>query len=486
MSDKLFDTVRNLGLNKFTLMFHDAEVEADYSYDLLSNSRRLFRVSVISAFVSFSIFALLDFLYTTPSLLSETLMGVLLVGVLTALAVAFTYYESMLNYIRPVISLAIFFIGVSSVYFIVLDTGDYSYKNYLGLFLVFSYAFSFLKLGFFFAFIPSLVVYLAFVVVAFFKLDYSFEEMFIGSVFLSFALAVVSVASYINEVHLRNEFFLKRKLEKEQERVGLHNIELEAEVERRTVKLLRMNKALTRAKLRAQGNDQLKSAFLANISHEIRTPITKLVGFSQLMTNDNLHPEKRKKYSENIEEGANQILQIINDLIELSKIESHDILLTQNEFKLCVFLAELEEIAKTEIVALKKGGIVSFGLESEIDETLSVVADKVKLRQVLVNFIQNAVKFTECGSITLRCSERIDNYIEFCVEDTGIGIDEENFELVFDSFRQLDSFSNRHYGGNGVGLAINKGLISAMGGKVWLKSKKGRGSQFYCTIPRFV
>ncbi len=483
---KLFDTIDSIGLNRFTLTFNNEQQERVFAREQLNNSLKLFRFSVLSAMISFSVFATLDFIYTRPFLMAETIIGLACIFTIGGLTLYFTMKERLLHYARPTISMAIFLIGVSSIYFLCFDSGEFHFKNYLGLYLVFTFAFSFLKLGFFYSFLPSIMIFILYLFSAFSILNYTTDELIVYLTFLTFSFGLISISGYINEVHLRNEFCLKNELEEERSRVKEQNVILETEVERRTIELLQMNKALVRSKLRAQGSDQLKSAFLANISHEIRTPVTKLVGFSQLMVNDNIPLEKRARYSQNIEDGANQLMQIITDLIELSKIEAHDIFLQKSEFKISVLLDEIMHIANDEIEKQQKIGMIQCVINNETSPSLIVNADKVKLRQILINFINNAVKFTASGSITVSCSERSDNCIEFCVEDTGIGIDEENFELIFNSFRQVDSETSRQFGGAGVGLALNKGLVQAMGGKIWVKSFKGVGSKFHFTLPLYV
>jgi signal transduction histidine kinase len=479
----LFDTIEANGLNTFTLKFANREMEREFVAEQFYGSKNLFQFSLFLALGTFATFATVDYFYAQADMLLETAIGVAAVFFLAFLALYFVNSDSKMQYARPIISAAIFIIGFSSLYFICVDHGQYHIRNYLGLYLVFAYAFSFLKLGFFYAFIPCFSVYALYIMASIFVLDYSTDDHAIYNTFISFGFAIVSIAGYINEAHIRNGFCLKRNLENERKKVDEQNHALETEVERRTLELLRMNKVLTRAKLKAQGSDMLKSAFLANLSHEIRTPLTKLVGFSQLIANDSLPASKKMQYSQNIDEGATQLMRIINDLIELSKIEAKDISIQATEFKLNVLLAEAESIAREELAKAGKQGLVDYSTLSSLPNSLSIIADKFKLRQVLSNFISNAVKFTHCGLISLRCEERSDGMIEFCIEDTGIGIEQENQSLIFDSFRQLDSSPNRAYAGNGIGLAINKGLVKAMGGKLWLKSAKDNGSKFYFTVP---
>lgn len=482
---KIVKTLDSIGLNRFNLMFRDEHLERFFVHEQLHNSKKLFRFSILSALVSFTVFAALDLIYTRPFLLVETLVNLGAVYILGGITLYFTLKDRLLRYARPTISIAIFLIGVSSIYFLCFDSGDYHFKNYLGLYLVFTFSFSFLKLGFFYSFVPTLMVFLLYLLSAFFILDYTSDELTIYITFLGFAFALISISGYINEIHLRNEFFLKKELNEERSRVKEQNVVLETEVEKRTLDLLKMNKVLIRSKLKAQGSDHLKSAFLANISHEIRTPVTKLVGFSQLIVSDSVSPEKRSSYAQNIEDGANQLVQLVADLIELSKIETHDISLQKSVFTVSTLLDEILHLTNDEIEKQKKLGIISCVINNQTMPGLEVTADKIKLRQIVVNFISNAVKFTSFGQVTVHCSERIDGFIEFCIEDTGIGIDAENHELIFDSFRQVEGSINRHFGGSGVGLTINKGMIQAMGGKVWLKSQVGKGSKFFFTIPLY-
>jgi len=227
---------------------------------------------------------------------------------------------------------------------------------------------------------------------------------------------------------------------------------------------------LVQAKEKAEESDRLKSAFISNISHEIRTPLNGIVGFSNLLGRENIGPEDKRKYIKFINENNDQLLKLINDILEISKIET-DILTLHPEpcnlYKLC------EDIVYQESIDLKP----TLKLELAKAEKIKIMVDKTKLIQVIKNLLSNAKKFTEKGEILAGYSVKRD-MIEFFVRDTGIGIPEDKQEMIFERFTQADPFSK----GTGLGLAISKALAEKMGGKIWVKSEEGKGSVFYFTF----
>jgi len=248
------------------------------------------------------------------------------------------------------------------------------------------------------------------------------------------------------------------------------------------VKLKLINDELKTAKEKAEESDKLKSAFLANMSHEIRTPMNAILGFATLIRNRALSNEKRKQYIDLINSNCRQLLHIITDIIDISKIEAGQINIFNKNFQLNKALHELYLNYKNQIEVLNKPIELIFipGLKNEES---AVFTDKIRLEQILTNLISNAFKFTEKGSIEFGYYIDKGSVIVFFVKDTGIGINEEEQKIIFDRFRQVSSSYNKLYGGTGLGLSISKGLAEKLGGKIWVKSEYGKGSEFFFSIP---
>ncbi len=237
---------------------------------------------------------------------------------------------------------------------------------------------------------------------------------------------------------------------------------------------------LNTAVIKAQESDRLKSAFLANMSHEIRTPLNSIIGFSDLLLDSNFDEEQKKSFAENISLSGNGLLAIINDIMDLSKIETGQVQIYKTRFAINHLVRDIQR--EYSFKALQKG------IELRIDslnpkEEIIIESDENKLRQVLINFVSNALKFTGHGFIEIGIRDQGDSvYVQ--VKDTGIGIPEEYHDKVFERFRQVESAESRKYGGNGLGLAISKSLVEILGGEMGMESVYGSGSIFYFTLPK--
>jgi signal transduction histidine kinase len=229
---------------------------------------------------------------------------------------------------------------------------------------------------------------------------------------------------------------------------------------------------------KAVESDRLKSAFLANMSHEIRTPMNGILGFANLLSENELSEEERAGYVEIINECGNQLLVILNDLIDIAKIEANQLTIDIKPVQINTLLNDLHTLfsAKVapEILFTAKPGLA--------DQGDPIKTDPVRLKQILTNLVSNAIKFTNTGSITFGYEVKND-LIEFYVRDTGIGISPEQKEMIFQRFTQADVSVTRMYGGTGLGLAISKALVELLGGELWVESEPGKGSCFSFTIP---
>ncbi len=241
----------------------------------------------------------------------------------------------------------------------------------------------------------------------------------------------------------------------------------------------KLTEQLTSAKEKAEENDRLKSAFLANISHEIRTPMNGILGFAELLKIPKLSHEAQKRYIHIIEQSGNRMLNIISDIVDISKIESGQMDIHIKETNVNMLLNELLLIYTPE--ANSKGLGLSFS-SSLTDTGSNIHTDHARLKQILSYLIKNALKFTEVGAIAFGYSKNGD-MLEFFVKDTGVGISKDQSELIFERFRQGSISFTRAYEGAGLGLSISKALVQMLGGEIWVHSMPGKGSEFFFRIP---
>ncbi|PKK99234.1 MAG: hypothetical protein CVV57_03460 [Tenericutes bacterium HGW-Tenericutes-2] len=239
---------------------------------------------------------------------------------------------------------------------------------------------------------------------------------------------------------------------------------------------------LDKSKIQAEKSSQIKSSFLSNMSHEIRTPMNAIIGFTHLLEQKITDPEQ-KEYIDRINDASKHLLGIINDILDLSKIEAGKMILEERPFKLDKLIDEVRSIV-IEMVKVKK---LYIDIE-KIDCPEVIIGDSNRVRQILINLLSNAVKFTDTGgiSLVLFIDKKIDDThvnISFKVKDTGIGMTEDQQKRLFQEFEQADSSTTRLYGGTGLGLSISKRLSELMHGTLAVESKLNEGSEFILTIP---
>jgi signal transduction histidine kinase len=243
-----------------------------------------------------------------------------------------------------------------------------------------------------------------------------------------------------------------------------------------------INKELIKAKEKAIESDKLKSAFLANMSHEIRTPMNAIIGFSNLLTKTGLPDKKKQNYLEIIQSSGCQLLNVINDIVDISKIEAGQLNINYKEFNVNKMLDVLFVQFDLELKKVKPE--VTLKLSKDLTDIESnIISDEARLKQIFYNLLSNALKFTHNGSILFGYHVNIPNKIVFFCKDTGIGIASENLQIVFERFRQSHNFEQSNYGGTGLGLSICKGIIELMNGTIAAESEKGEGAHFWFELP---
>jgi len=276
----------------------------------------------------------------------------------------------------------------------------------------------------------------------------------------------------------KNELQLLRNSEK----IAAQNEEFQQineEFQQINEELNHANFELIGAKEKAEESDRLKSAFLANMSHEIRTPMNGILGFADLLKEPELSGEERQEYIGIIEKSGLRMLNIINDLIDISKVESGQMEIFISEINVNEQIEYIYNFFKLEVQ--KKGMQLFFqnGLQSE---EAVIHSDREKLYAILVNLVKNAIKYSDAGSIEFGYTLK-DRYLLFFIKDTGIGIPDDKKEAIFDRFIQADISDKRAFQGAGLGLAISKSYVEMLGGNIWVESDEGIGSTFYFTIP---
>lgn len=237
------------------------------------------------------------------------------------------------------------------------------------------------------------------------------------------------------------------------------------------LKTEKQQKELDVARIKAEESDRLKSAFLANMSHEIRTPLNAIVGFSKLIANTE-GMEERKQYSEIIEKNSNLLLNLFNDILDLSAIEAGLLQFNIRPIKLTDICLQLHQQYYDKV---QNGVQLIF---DESDDRIYASADWNRTIQIITNLISNAIKFTSKGEIHFGFRVKED-FVEFYVKDTGIGIPAERVASIFKRFGKVDDFVQ----GTGLGLTLCRMLVEKMGGRIWLRSEEGKGSRFYFTLP---
>jgi signal transduction histidine kinase len=232
---------------------------------------------------------------------------------------------------------------------------------------------------------------------------------------------------------------------------------------------------LIAAKEKAEESDRLKSAFLNNISHEIRTPLNGILGFLSILQDHDLLDDEKEEYINIINQSADRLMNTINDIVEVSHIQSGILKLTVQETNIKNLTDELFDQFNT--IAENKG--LEFNINNDLPNNIaSISTDGIKLKTILSNLIGNALKFTKAGSIELGICKKNDN-LEFSVKDTGIGISKNKQLVIFERFMQADSSNIRQFEGLGLGLYIVKEYVILLGGKLWLESEEGKGTTFY-------
>ncbi len=476
-------------LNRFTLSFPD-EREIQYREHFFNESYKTTRVAYLILSLLYAFFGYLDSVVAKEFF--NFFISIRLIVVVVLMSVFFlSYSKNFKKYWQTLIFIS-FFIGAVGI-IIMLISMPYVVVYSSGLILVFLAGFVLIKLRFFAVSIASWIVILIYIVAAlYWKIEINIALS--NSFFFIGANLIGMLAAYRTEIYNRQNFNLYLQIAKKNELIELANKNLEGKVEERTRLLnfrnkelkdevkrrAEIEKELIAAKEKAEESDKLKSAFLANMSHEIRTPMNGILGFASILREAE-NEEEFNEFVDAIINSGEHLLNLINDIIDLSKIEAGILQIEKSEFELNRLTKEIYEMLSVDANIVNKK--IEFKYTDGLpDDDCMIYTDRMRLKQIMINVVNNACKYTDQGSILFFYTIK-NGVLKFTVKDTGIGIKDDLQESIFDRFMQVSVSRTAGRNSTGLGLAITKTYLNLMGGNIYVKSKLGVGSEFTIELP---
>ena len=469
---------RKMQLNRVTLSFTD-DTEKLYLKKHYLDTLVQFRLSFFIVLVIYEAFGFLDSRIDPQfvSLFHLIRYGIVLPGLSAVLLLSFS--KNFEKFWQGAIFAGLLLGGFTCSVLTLKAADNYSY--YAGMILIFSAGYFFIKLRFFLATIAGWIILIFFNIGALTFARIDPEMLLINDFFFVATNFMGMFTAYNIEYYRRKDFFLNRQLDLQNAGIVEANRNLEWKVEERT-------REFYLAKERAEESDRLKSAFLANMSHEIRTPMNGILGFADLLKEPGLTGEEQRNYFDIIEQSGARLLKTINDIIDISKIESGQMEVLISETNINEQVEFIYNFFKPEVEKKK----VAFSCKNALAHDEAVFqTDGEKIYAILSNLVKNAIKYTDHGAIefgytvTATASAGAGKLaeLEFYIRDTGIGIPKHRQEAIFERFVQADIEDTKALQGSGLGLAISKAYVEMLGGKIRVESEEGQGSVFYFTMP---
>lgn len=470
-------TIKAMGLNPLTLSF-GKDMEKAFLRKYFQDSVFQFRVAFLSVTGLYGIFGLLDeptvqdyaryFLYIR--------FGVVIPFLMIVFSLSFTKIFKHIWQSLLFISFLIAGSGIAAMTAMVPD----NYAYYAGMMLIFSAGYFFIKLRFLLATLAGWITLMIFNIGAIWFAEADTTTLITTNFFYGAANIIGMMAAYYIEFYARRDFYQKVQLEEERKKVMEANRNLEQKVDIRTQELRQSNEDLRVAKEEAEKSDKLKSAFLANMSHEIRTPMNGILGFAELIK-DNDDLDDISENAEIILDNSRHLLELINDIVDISKIEAGVMEMKKDEFRLNDLIHDLAAFFRKDPTVQAKELEIKTNACLPDNESL-IRIDRTRLRQVLVNLTKNACKYTGEGYVEIGYKIH-DTDLVFYVKDTGIGLEKEHTEFIFNRFMQVATTISPNEEGVGLGLTISKAIVSQFGGDIWVESEPGQGAIFYFNLP---
>ncbi|MBK6608237.1 MAG: diguanylate cyclase [Leptospiraceae bacterium] len=445
-------------INRFNLNFNDKLFEESFRDNYYWGSLLIHRFAIILAIILYALFAYLD-VWMSPN--SKEKIWFIRFGIVVPILI-FTFFSTFYPLFKTINQLLFAFtstvLGIGIVAMIGIAKEQELGHNYYftGLLLVIMWIYTFSRLRFVLATISAWIVTTSyfFVIIFIHNILNSSPALFLNYLFFFLSSNIIGMfAVYYFEYYYRKNF------------IHINNIELKREKQ--------LNERLMKI-------DKIKDEFLSNTSHELRTPVHGIIGISESLI-DGATGKLTEETINNLQmvvASGKRLSNLINDILDFSKLKNLEIELQSKPTDIKQLFEVVISVIKSTI---KRDNVL---LYNEIPDSIPLIyGDENRIQQIIYNLIGNAVKFTSTGYIKVFALEK-DDFIELCVEDTGIGIPEEKFEIIFKSFEQADSSIARSYGGTGIGLSITKKLIELHSGKIWLESEVDKGTKFYFTLPK--
>jgi len=475
-------------INTLTLRFNNQQIEKQFKIEYYLKSIKEFRVAFLLLIGLYAGFGLLD--YYTENEIYKLFFTIryAIVSPLLIVVLIISFHKNFIKIWQQFIAFS-FLVGGLGIIFMIHQTPDNIFY-YCGMFLIFIAGYFAIKLQFYWAATTSILLIVCYNLGATYYIAHNpfyIQYILIINAFYISAILIAMFALYNIELLERKGFYQRLLLSEKQDEIVQINRSLETQVTERTKLLVDRNndleeqikqrkeveKKLYHAKEKAEESDRLKSAFLSNMSHEIRTPMNGILGFVDLLQMPDISTDDQQKYLEVVTQSGKRLLNTINDIIEISKIESGQTQLNLSSKNLNEILTFQYQFFKPEAD--------SKGLELliiPIEPDITIVTDINKFESILMNLIKNALKFTKSGRIEFG-GNIANNKILLYVKDTGQGIPQNRLNHIFNRFEQAELNINRGHEGSGLGLSIAKAYSEILGGELWVKSEVGLGSTFF-------
>jgi signal transduction histidine kinase len=469
-------SVKSMGLNPVTLSFSD-ETERHFLRRYLQDSLFQLRVAFVLIILLYALFGFLDLMKVPEHVAYFHRIRFAYVIPLLLLVYVLSFTKLFARVWQELLMLS-FIVAGSGIALMIIEVPE-NFAYYGGMMLIFSAGYFFIKLRFFAASVAGWLTLLIFDGVAIVAGTIEPLTLVTVNFFYISANVIGMMAAYYIELYARRDFYLNNQLTQEQEKVLEANRTLEQKVVKRTAQLTQRNIELMAAKEQAERSDKIKSLFLANMSHEIRTPMNGILGFAELIREADVPTEITENVDVIITNGKH-LLDLINDIVDVSKIEAGLMELKKLTFDLNGLMRELHVFFQNDPMVLRKNLEIRMCLD--LPDGVRITADRMRLKQVLDNLLKNACKFTRQGHVEFGYRYQNDILV-FSVKDTGVGIAEEEKEMIFQRFMQVATNITPNEEGSGLGLTISKAIVNVMGGDMWMESTLGEGSTFYFNLP---